>query len=46
MVGQKKKRGGECKIEGEREREDEKEGERHFLTNVAIWDVTVIYRQR
>lgn len=29
-----------------REREDEKEGERHFPIYVAVWDVTVIYRQR
>lgn len=29
-----------------REREDEKEGERHFPTYVAVWDVTIIYRQR
>lgn len=28
-----------------REREDEKESERHFPTYVAVWDVTVIYRQ-
>ena len=46
--GAKKKRGrGGVQDWGRnREREDEKEGERHFPTNVAIWDVTVIYRQR